>query len=59
MKATIELGKHVTGTCIFGIVLSNLGHWQEFSLIILFLIDKCTKINLDCAILFLNLAGRS
>ena len=36
---------------ILGIVISKLSHWQKFDLIVLFKIDKDSKVSLYSAIL--------
>ena len=54
--AIIELERGVTGAGIFSIIVGKFRHLQQLCLIILFPIDKCSKIRLYCAILPLRLA---
>lgn len=52
---TVELEKCITGTCVFGIIISKLYHRQKPSLVILILINKGPKVGFNGAILSLNL----
>ena len=45
----------MTGVCILYIVISKLGHWQEFSLVTLLEVDKDLEICLYGAVLLLGL----
>ena len=56
MVAAVQLERSVAGACIFGIVISKLGHRQEPGPIILFEIDKGLKVSLHGAVLPLRLA---
>lgn len=56
MIVIIEFKRRIASICIFNIIVSKLSYRQEFCLIILFLIDKSTKISLYFDILFFNLA---
>lgn len=55
MIATIQLKKRVANACICDIVISKLGHKPESSSIVLFKINKCSKIWLYDAIFLLCL----
>ena len=46
----------MTGASIFSIVIGKLNHWQQPCSIILFFIDKCSKVRFYYAILSLSLA---
>lgn len=52
---TIEFKWYIASTSIFDIVVYKLGHKQELCLVILFSINKCTKIDLYQAILSFDL----
>ena len=41
----------MAGACILGVIISKLGYWQESWLIILFEVDKISKIGLYGTIL--------
>ena len=51
MIFVIKFKKHITGVCIFGIIICKLGYWLKPSLIVLFKADKTSKIGLYCTIL--------
>ena len=56
MVAAVQLELDVGNACIFCIVISKLGHWQEPCLIVLFKIDKGSKVNLHGTVLLFRLA---
>ncbi len=45
----------MTGTYIFDIVIGKLNYWEELSPIILFIIDKSSKVDLQNILLSLSL----
>lgn len=46
----------MTGTSVFGIIINKFSHWKESSLVVLFKINKNTKIRLYDTILILGFA---
>lgn len=56
MIIAVELERCMTGACILGIVICELGYRQELSPIVLFQIDEYINISFQCAILSLGLA---
>ena len=56
MIAAIQFKLCMAGACILGVVISELGHWQEPCPIVLFEIDKSSKVGLYGAILLFCLA---
>ena len=53
--AAVQLERCMTGVCILGIVVRKLGHWQKSYLVILFKVDKGSKICLYCTVLAFGL----
>ena len=51
MVAAIQLEWCVTGACIFGVIVRKLGHRQESYPVILFEVDKSSKVFLYRAVL--------
>lgn len=58
MIVAFELERFVIDAHIFGIVISEIGYWQDPSQIVLFPIDEWIKIYLHCTILLLGAAIR-
>ena len=56
MVSAIELKRRVTGACILGIVISKLSHRKKLFPVILFKVDKGSKVNFYCTISSLGLA---
>ena len=56
MTTVVQLKQYMGGACIFGIVISELGYWQELCPIILFEVDKSSKVGLYGAVLPFHLA---
>ena len=52
----IELEKYIAGNGIFGIIISKFCYKKKLYLIILFKVDKSSKVNFYCASLPLNLS---
>ena len=55
MISVIKNKKYVAGTNIFGIIIGKFYYKKKLCLIILFKIDKASKIGVNCAILSLGL----
>lgn len=55
MIALVKLKKYMTNIFIFGIIINKLGYKQKSSSIILFLINKNTKISFCYTVLPLSL----
>ena len=51
MVSAIELERRVAGTRIFGIIISELGHWQEPSPVVLLKVDEGSEVGFYCTIL--------
>lgn len=56
MVAIVEFKKSMSDTCILGIIIYKLRHWEESGLIILFPIYKCSKVRFYCTVLSCSLA---
>ena len=52
----VKLKKYIANISIFDIIISKYYYKKKLYLIILFKINKNTKISFYCTILFLNLA---
>ena len=50
MIAAIQFERHVTNACILRIVISELGHRQEPSPVILLEVDKGSEVHLHSAV---------
>lgn len=55
MVARIEFKKNIANICSFYFIIGKFGYWQELSLVILFIINKCLKIKLYNIVLFFNI----
>ena len=55
MVAVIQLERYAIGVCIFGVVVQKLGHRQESCPVILFEVDKDSKVCLHRAVLLFRL----
>ena len=51
MVAAVQFERCVTGACILGVVICELGHWKEPCPIIQFEVDKGLKVGLYGAVL--------
>ena len=58
MVVIVQFEKHMSGVCIFSIVISELYHWLDLGPVVLLLIHKDTKVNFYCAILLFCLLVR-
>ena len=55
MVPKVQFKGHMTDTCVFGIVVSKLGHCKEPSPVILLEVDKSLEISFYSAVLPLGL----
>ena len=55
MVAKVQLERRVTSASIFGIIISELRHQKKPGLVILFKVNKGSKICLYCAVLSFHL----
>lgn len=53
IKVAIEFKRSIANIGVLRIIISKFGYWQKLYLVILFIIDKDSKINLHYTILFL------
>lgn len=58
MVATVQLEKRVVDASIFRIIISKFCHRQKLGLIILFKIDRSSKVDFNDAVLAFGLAIR-
>ena len=56
MVSAFQLKKNVANACILDIVINKFSYRQELSIVILFEVDKYTKIGLYNTVLLLYLA---
>lgn len=55
LVSIVKLKRHITNVCVFSIIIYNFNHWQWFCLIVLFKVNKNSKIDFYYAILSLIL----
>lgn len=56
VETAVKLKRYMTNTDVFYIIVSKFGHRKKLGQIILFVINKNSKIDLHCTILSLGLA---
>ena len=56
MVLAVQLKRLIAGACIFSIIISKLTNWQKLCLVILFKVDKSSKVSFYYTVLTFGLA---
>lgn len=56
VETAVKFEQSIACAAVFSIMIGKLSHWQQTSLVVLFIVDKSLKISFYCTILAICLA---